>query len=75
LRLALGSLPRNQLILRHGDILSDTSVGSDCVVELHRAMVSLAKGQRVGVVEELHLRLARFSFVDCAYAWVLLVEP
>lgn len=38
-------------------------------------MDAFAKGQRVGVVEELHLRLACLATVDSAHARVLLVEP
>ena len=38
-------------------------------------MDALAKRQRVGVVEELHLALAGLAIVDCLDAGVLLVEP
>ena len=70
-----GSLSGDGLVLGEGDILAHAAEGADRVVELLGGVDALAHGERVGIVEELHLVLSSLSFVDSAHSGILLVQP
>jgi len=73
--LQIFSLPGDRLVRGDGDILADAAECTNFVAEQLSGMDALAHRERVSIVVELHLRLARLAFVDSAYTWVLLVEP
>ena len=70
-----GSLPCDGLVLGESDVLADAAESATRVVELLSRVDAFAQGQRVGIVEEIHLVFASLSFVNGAHTWVLLVQP
>jgi hypothetical protein len=67
------SLARDDLVWHLGHVGPFARVGTVLGLELEGQLHALAERQRVGVVEEVHLRLARLARVHSPNCSVLLV--
>ena len=55
--------------------MADAAERTNAIVEFLSGVDALSEWQRVSIVEELHLALARLAIVDSADTGILLVEP